>query len=279
MTHRAPIELIINADDYGYYPCVSEGILAAAKSGAITATGILANSPDLKTQLEWLKSVENLDLGVHLNLTSRHPLTAPITDKLSAWDGCFPSTYTMSRLLLTQRITLEDIRIEWSAQIEACQGHKLVFLNSHEHIHILPLLFPLTLELARVYDIPNIRLTQADWVSPFNHATLLRNALIQGMHTFNQWRIQPVAPLFLGLSRSGKLDYEYLTRIFRRLKAGFRYELMCHPGYFDPTQISDSKLLCYHDWTAELAVLQSPRMHDLYEQFGIRLSRYSTHRD
>ncbi len=274
MINRAPIELIINADDYSYYPCVSEGILEAAKSGAITATGILANSPDLTTQLEWLKSFENLDLGVHLNLTSRHPLTAPITDKLSAWDGCFPSTYIMSCLLLTKKITLQDIRLEWSAQIEACQGHKLVFLNSHEHIHMLPLLFPLTLELAHAYNIPNVRLTQADWVSPFNHSTLIRNTLIQSMYAFNQSRIKQVTPLFLGLSRSGKLDYDYLTRIFRRLKPEYRYELMCHPGHLDPTQISDPKLLCYHDWTSELELLQNPNVHDLYQQFNIRLSRY-----
>ena len=274
MTHRAPIKLIINADDYGYYPCVSQGILSAAKSGAITATGILANSPDLMTQLEWLNSVENLDLGVHLNLTSRRPLTAPITDKLSAWDGCFPNTYILSCLLLTKRITLQDIRLEWSAQIEACQGHKLVFLNSHEHIHILPLLFPLALELAVTYDIPNVRLSQADWVSPFNCSTILRNALIQIMHRFNQLRIQHVTPLFLGLSRSGKLDYDYLSVIFGRLKPGFSYELMCHPGYFDPTQISDSNLLSYHDWTGELELLQNPKVHDLYKKFNIHLSRY-----
>ena len=49
-----PVHLIINADDYGYFPCISKGILEAASSGAVTATGILANSPDLKAQLEWL---------------------------------------------------------------------------------------------------------------------------------------------------------------------------------------------------------------------------------
>jgi predicted glycoside hydrolase/deacetylase ChbG (UPF0249 family) len=74
MTAREPIHLIINADDYGYFPCISQGILDAVSSGAITATGIMANSPDLKTQLEWLDSVEGLDLGVHLNLTFRRPL-------------------------------------------------------------------------------------------------------------------------------------------------------------------------------------------------------------
>ncbi|MSP28138.1 MAG: ChbG/HpnK family deacetylase [Methylococcales bacterium] len=55
------IELIIHADDYGYFPCVSRGILEAAQSGSLTATGILANNPDLKTQLAWLDSAPQLD--------------------------------------------------------------------------------------------------------------------------------------------------------------------------------------------------------------------------
>jgi hypothetical protein len=49
---------------------------------------------------------------------------------------------------------------------------------------------------------------------------------------------------------------------------------MCHPGRFDPSEISDAKLLAYHDWEGELALLQSPKVHDLYEKFGIRLSPY-----
>ena len=60
---KATIDLIINADDYGYYPCVSKGILEAAKAGALTATGILANSSDLATQLQWLKGFESLDVA------------------------------------------------------------------------------------------------------------------------------------------------------------------------------------------------------------------------
>ena len=87
MTVREPIYLIINADDYGYFPCISQGILEAASSGALTATGILANSPSLKAHLEWLDAVEGLDLGVHLNLAFRQPLTATMTEKLAHWKG------------------------------------------------------------------------------------------------------------------------------------------------------------------------------------------------
>ncbi len=274
MSTREPIHLIVNADDYGYYPCISLGILEAATSGALTATGILANSPDLKTQLKWLDSVDDLEVGVHLNLTFRQPLTAIMTEKLARWQGSFPSAYAMSGMVLTGKISLNDVRLEWSAQIEACQGKKLQFLNSHEHIHMLPILFPLMLELAKHYDIPHIRLTQAEWLAPFGVSALVRNTLMQAMQTFNKTKLKSKTPVFLGLSRSGKLDYPYLETIFSRLIPGNTYELMCHPGRFDPHEISDPKLLSYHDWEGELALLQSQKVYELYEKFGIRLSHY-----
>lgn len=274
MTAREPIHLIINADDYGYFPCISRGIVDAARSGVLTATGILANSPDLETQLEWLNTVEDLDLGVHLNLTFRQPLTSALSEKLSHWGGCFPGAYAISLMILTGKISTQEIRIEWRAQIEACRQKKLLFLNSHEHIHMLPVLFPLALELAQEYEIPHVRLSQSEWLAPFGVSALLRNTLMQAMHTINKSRLKVKTPIFLGLSRSGKLDYAYLKTIFSSLKQGESYELMCHPGRLDPNEIRDSRLTSYHDWEGELALLQSPKTQALYEKFGIRLSHY-----
>jgi predicted glycoside hydrolase/deacetylase ChbG (UPF0249 family) len=269
-----PVYLIINADDYGYFPCISQGILEAAQAGCLTATGILANSPDLNAQLECLDACSQLDLGVHLNLTYNRPLTKAMCEKLHRWNGKFPNVYLMSLLILTGKISIETVRNEWCAQIEACQSKKLVFLNSHEHIHMLPALFALTLELSKAYRIPHVRLTQAQWLSPYSASGLIRNSLMQTMNKINRLHSKQPTPIFLGLSHSGKLDISVLSRIFARLKAGAAYELMCHPGRFDAQQISDPKLVSYHAWESELTLLQSSQLKDLYKIFNIHLIHY-----
>jgi predicted glycoside hydrolase/deacetylase ChbG (UPF0249 family) len=197
-----------------------------------------------------------------------------MAERLAHWNGCFPGAYPMSLMILTGKISIKDVRIEWSAQIEACQRKNLLFLNSHEHIHMLPLLFPLTLELAREYNIPHVRLTQSEWLAPFGVSALVRNTIMQAMQTINRPRLNVQTPIFLGLSRSGKLDYHYLATIFSKLKPGGSYELMCHPGRFDPREITDPRLRSYHDWEEELALLQCQKVHALYEKFGICLSHY-----
>ena len=276
MPFRKPITLIINADDYGYFPCISQGIIDAANAGCLTACGIFANSPNLASQLEWLEPVKNLDIGVHLNLTYGQPMSAIMLEKLSPWEGRFPGIALMCQMVVSGKITIQDVRSEWHAQIQACKNKKLQFLNAHEHIHMLPVLFPVALELARDYSIPYVRLTQADWLLPLNGLAIIRNGLMQVMQTINQRRVKTRSPHFLGLSRSGKLDYEYLNRIFSRLQPGESYELMCHPGHFDSHEVLDHKLKSYHDWEGELALLLNPNVHALYEKYHIRLSNFQS---
>ena len=89
--------LIVNADDYGYFRCVSRGILAGARQGIVTATGVFANAPDLAEQAAWLRECDELDTGVHLNLTDGVPLTRRYEGKaLARWAGRFPRKFSLA---------------------------------------------------------------------------------------------------------------------------------------------------------------------------------------
>ena len=55
--------LIVNADDYCYSEGVSRGILETIKNGIVTATGVLANSPNFETHISKLLEFDRLDIG------------------------------------------------------------------------------------------------------------------------------------------------------------------------------------------------------------------------
>ena len=62
--------LIVNADDYGYFECVSKGILQAAAHGIVTATGVFGDCPAIcRNTPPGSADCDALDAGVHLNLT------------------------------------------------------------------------------------------------------------------------------------------------------------------------------------------------------------------
>jgi predicted glycoside hydrolase/deacetylase ChbG (UPF0249 family) len=50
--------------------------------------------------------------------------------------------------------------------------------------------------------------------------------------------------------------------------------LMCHPGDFDPQEVSDPRLLRYHDWQGELGTLTSPALRELLARSAVRLVGY-----
>jgi predicted glycoside hydrolase/deacetylase ChbG (UPF0249 family) len=78
----------------------------------------------------------------------------------------------------------------------------------------------------------------------------------------------------LGMGQSGRMDAQYIKNIFSRLSAGGVYELMCHPGNFDPLEITDPRLLSYHEWEHEKRLLASPEFEALCDQYHVRLIGY-----
>lgn len=270
------VRLIVNADDYGYFRSVSQGILDAADNGMVNATGIMATGRCLDEMLPLLAANTRLDAGVHLNLTYGEPVTTALRQVLAKWDGRFPGKYNMALAILTGKIPLDIIQKELSSQIELCRqgGIPLRFLNSHQHIRMLPSIYRMTLSLAGQFGIPYVRHTTADWTGSPGADDIVRNSMMQVLGSMSPKSGSASRICCIGVGRSGRLDPGYLRKLFARLKPGTLYELMCHPGHFDPAEIVDSQLIDYHAWDAEYILLAGDGMRELCNEFGIRLTRY-----
>jgi hypothetical protein len=178
--------------------------------------------------------------------------------------------------VLAGRISPWDAAREWRAQIERClaSGLRPLFLNSHEHVHMLPPLFPVATALAREYGVEHIRFPTAERAARPSAGGVFRNAIMKALEAFD--RLPPGVPAarFLGLQQSGKLDLGYFEETMPQLRAGEVYELMCHPGRLDRNEVTDPRLLGYHDWEGELATLTNPAVKELLQRHGVRLVGY-----
>lgn len=268
--------LIVNADDFGYFRCVNRGILEACRRGVVTATGVLANCEGFDADVDSLKEARNLDTGVHLNVTDGVALSADMRDRLKKSDGRFPGKFGFVQAYTLGHLKRSDIEKEWRAQIEKCldYGLKVTFLNSHEHIHMLPGLFTLTQFLANEYDIPYVRLSSPDpsrWGASRN---IVRDSALTVLSKINGRRLTIKAPFFAGTAASGALSLDYVERFFSELKPNRVYELMCHPGYADENEIRRPDLLAYHNWQGELDTLFDAKFRSLCQKHQVKLIRY-----
>ncbi len=266
--------LIVNADDYGYFTGVSRGILDAAKEGVVTATGIMANSRDLEKHLRLFAEVDSLDAGIHLNLTHGEPLTDRMRDLLCDWGGRFPKKFQITTAILTRNVPLAAVEEEWRTQILRCveYGINPVFMNSHEHLHMLPSLFGVVVKLANEFGIQHIRHSSPEWEPTRKISDWVRNLILGSTSVMTLARFRQHEKIrFIGASRSGKLNMEYFRRKLPQLEPGQVYELMCHPGYLDFHEVRDTALLEYHAWEQELAALRSTEFRDLCESSEVQL--------
>lgn len=277
MSRSSGIRLIVNADDFGYFDEVSRGIIHAAQCGTVTATGVMANGPALARWLDNLKALRPFSVGVHLNASLGIPLTVEMQRELPASDGRFPSKGALLSALLLQRIDVNILLQEWRAQIQRCLdlGLTLQFVNSHEHVHMLPGLYSRVRSLAAEFGIVHVRGPRPEWGPVITLAGCVRSGAFATIRTL-AGKPPGAEPDLIGIATSGKLDRAYLEWRLPRLSAGGYYELMCHPGWNDPEALRNPRLAAYHDWEGELRLLTSSDFATLMRSHQIELSTFTT---
>jgi predicted glycoside hydrolase/deacetylase ChbG (UPF0249 family) len=266
--------LIVNADDFGYFDGVSAGILEGIAAGVVTATGVMANGPAFTRSAAALGRYPEVDVGVHLNVTLGLPLTPDFSSYLNGTAGAFSSKWKLAADLLIGRLPVALVMSEWRAQIEKCAaaGLQIRFLNSHEHVHMLPILYPVINRLAQEFSVRHVRFTHPEWSASYGIPALFRSSLVWGVGCMEE----PArgTPKLLGLARSGRLDMTYLRKMLPRLRARETCELMCHPGHGDAAAAAYPGLRRYHDWEGELACLGGGEFRELLDRHSVRLVRF-----
>ncbi len=281
------VRLIVNADDFGLSQRINHGIVQAHRAGIVTSASLTAVGRAFHRAVAHCRALPTLDVGVHLTLVAGRPLGAGSSSLVGA-DGRFPAgAGAFLRRWLTGGIRRADLRAELSAQIERILDHgiRVSHLDSHQHVHALPVIYDLTLELAARYRIPFVR-------APVE--TLAGNLSIAGrgvrrwfeagaLRVFwtaarlaGQGRSHRRPPLFLGFLDGGRLDSDRLLRLLAVLRPGRVYELMCHPGW--APQEPEIRAWKYHH-EGELAALTSPAVRAALAARSVRLCSFRDLRD
>lgn len=284
--------LIVNADDFGLTRQVNQAIINGHFFGLISSTSLLANGQAFESAVALSREAPRLGVGVHLNPTEGKPVApASSIPSLVNGQGCFArKPGHLWRALILGRVSTVDIERELRAQIEKvlAAGIVVTHLDSHKHVHALPILGRMTIKLARQYGIPAIRCVAERWSAvgcllgrfPRAKTTIFRQLL--NSYTLalvsRGWSRQlrragiAYASHFYGITPTGLLDEELLREILCHLPDGTS-ELMCHPGLVDealrqtPTRLLEQREMEYR-------ALTRPGIKLLAQDLGVQLVNY-----
>lgn len=257
-------QLIINADDFGLSPGVSQGIALAAKSGVVTSTTLMGNMQDLAQHLSYLQGIP-VGLGIHLVLSAGRPRASSGVDSLTDERGYFRRDYR-------QAIKLADptqVKKELQAQIEHVLnlGVKPTHLDSHHHVHMAPQLTKVAVELAHRYGIPAIR--RATLRDVMREQGLGVASLALPMVTHSSYIINKS-----GLKHPNRLIAFRGTNLTMLSESWTGVcEMFCYPGYVDEELRLKSSLLEARE--QELQSLTSVALREGLSQAGIQLVSYA----
>jgi predicted glycoside hydrolase/deacetylase ChbG (UPF0249 family) len=260
--------LIVNADDFGLSEEISKGIITAHEKGIVTSTSVVANGKYCQEGIRLLKD-RKLDVGVHLSFVGgERPLTGPI-DGLVDESGFFYQGFkdVVPRVFTNRydRKALRDELFEQVAQLRDA-GIMLSHIDSHQHLHILPGIGEIVVEIAKKFDIRWIRLPRPGYASFFGLGMNVLSMILG--HKLKNNRLN-CADHFEGFERSGSMNEKTLAGIITNIKEGVT-ELIVHPGY-DASADYDWE----YGWETEMDALCSGNIKSLITEKEITLKRFS----
>lgn len=277
--------LIVNADDLGMSPGVNKGIVESMINGVVTSTSLMVNMPSAPQGVAQALQ-HKLAVGMHLNLTSGRPILPPRkVPSLVRADGTFHTHAEFRRRLIGLQISLREMYLEFSAQVEAARrmGIEPTHLDTHHHLHLWLPVAGVLLRVGRRYGIRGTRTTRtADMVirvAPSNSLggwakrryKAVAAALLRTWFRMPAWRMD--ASVFRTQRDPGALpgadEWFQLVRHIEKLPTNQVVEVPCHPGYFDDELKGHSTYVEARQ--QEISILTSSELRSAIAQAGIEL--------
>lgn len=236
--------LIVNADDLGYDPAVSEGIILAMRSGVVTSSTLMVNLPHSE---HGATLARGLPIGLHLNLSRGSPVSAGFPATLLR-DGAFDETLVGS---LPAEVVAEEA-VAQLARAEELLGAPPTHVDVHRHLHRGSGVLAGLCQVASLRGLP-VRGLDAGMRAELRH---------RGVRTTDH---------FVG---EAGLEAYWTEQRFAGTVAALdegTTELMCHPGY-PPRETRTSYAL---QRAVELATLTSAAARRALDEAGVTLGSFA----
>lgn len=272
--------LIINADDFGLHLSVNKAVIEAHQKGCLTSTSIIPSGKAFDHAVLLALKNPGLGIGIHLTLVAEAPVSNP---------DCIPSLVTSTKVFNTQypqfllnyilgKINLDEVRLELFAQVEKVvnTGIKVTHLDSHQHLHVLPGILDIVIEIAKKYNIKAIRIPDESYLFlggyPFKPFRMIARAGLTFLAKRARTKISKYGlntpNNFFGMLAGGNMQEKYLANIIRQLPEGIS-EIMVHPAI--DGKVLQRLLKWSYNWEDELFALTSKTVIKLINKDDIRL--------
>lgn len=259
--------IIINADDFGRHAEINRAVEEGLVHGCLRSATVMPGGAAFAGAIDIARRHEELGLGVHFTLVDGHPILPPeeIPSLVGAEGDFLPDHTALLKRYLKGGINLEEVRRELAAQLQKVEatGISISHVDSHQHMHTLPGIIDIVLDLAACAGIRAVRTPRTplfagafgglgQLVGRLGLSTLARLA---NCKAHRRGLLTP--DHFAGIVAGEAVSEGELLHLIAHLPQGTT-EVMMHPGTKNDVLQEDSGW--QHDFESELAAILSPRV-------------------
>lgn len=259
--------IIINADDFGRHAEINRAVEEGLVHGCLRSATVMPGGAAFAGAIDIARRHEELGLGVHFTLVDGHPILPPeeISSLVGSEGDFLPDHTALLKRYLKGGVNLEEVRRELAAQLQKIEatGIPISHVDSHQHMHTLPGIIDIVLDLAARAGIRAVRTPRTplfagafgglgQLVGRLGLSTLARLAACKA---HRRGLLTP--DNFAGIVAGEAVSEGELLHLIAHLPQGTT-EVMMHPGMKNDVLQEDSGW--QHDFEAELAAILSPRV-------------------
>ena len=274
-------QIILNADDFGRHTLINRAVERGVADGILRSATLMPGGAAFDDAAALAARSPKLGVGIHLTLVNGNPVLPPAEiPSLVTEAGIFVDDHTAFAVrLLRGAVNLNEVRAELAAQLRRVEaaGIHPTHADSHQHMHVLPGVIDIVLDLCRAAGIPAMRAPRAplfagsfggigQLIGRTGLAVLARRAAAKAQRCSIR-----VPDHFAGIVAGEAVDAATLTGIAASLRDGVT-EVMLHPGTDNAVLIRDC--LWDHDFEAELSALSAPTVRDALTAAGAEIVNF-----
>ena len=277
-------KLIVNADDFGRRPLINQAVAEAVDKKGLLSASLMAGESYFAEAVDIAQKRPQLGVGVHLTLVDGVPvLPAEKIPTLAVHEGRFlPDHGAFVKAYVQGKIARRDIERELAAQLDKVIGAGLVptHVDSHQHMHMLPGIFPLALKLAAERGIKRVRISRGIYGNPFTPwpgiGDLVGKFGLEALSVLDrrQAQVQGFAcpDNFVGQVAGGAVTAAFMKELAENFADG-SVEVMLHPGLENEPLIRETGW--QHDYEAEFHAVCDADVQEKLSRKGIVLSNFA----
>lgn len=231
-------KVVLNADDLGYDPAVTRGIVESMNHGIVSSTTMMVNTPFSE---DAARQVRGLPVGLHLNLARWGSVfdarTVFVEGDASSLDPVFVEHETLAQL----------------DRLNALVGQRATHIDVHKHLHRSPNILRGVIRAARARELAVRSPDEAVRSVLVAHHVVTNDVMLGDAEHEAYWTLETLERELKALPETGFI------------------ELMCHPGHA-PSEVKSGYSA---QREVELATFTSEKARGLLVEFKLTLDSWS----